>query len=253
MPLRRRTKIRAIQVAIVVGFFAGLQAVMDLGWISGLILSAPTRIAARLAKDVGENELWQSFGTTAFELVAAMLISLTLGSALGFALYRYKTFSKSMEPILLAAYSAPTILLYPMFLTFFGQSSLTVISMAAVLGTVPIAINIAVGLNGVEPLLHKLGRSLNASPRQQYLRILVPAAAPAIFTGFRLGLTYALVGVIGVEFLTSSGGLGKLVSWRYFYFDSEGVFAAIALIALFAIAVNIALNYGEQRIRDRWI
>src|SRR5688572_23517414 len=229
MRVRRRARIFAIQLAVVTLLVVLAELLVESGVISKLVLAKPSAIAVRVFSDLGTAEFWGTFATTLLEVAAALAIAAGLGVPLGLTLYRYRLFRRALEPILIAFYSAPSILLYPIFLTFFGEGSTTVICMAVVLGIVPIAINFSVGLSGVEPIWRKLGRSLNATASQMMIRIMLPAATPIIFAGFRLGFTFALVGVIGVEFLTYSGGLGRLVSWRYFAFDSEGVFAAITL------------------------
>jgi NitT/TauT family transport system permease protein len=124
--------------------------------------------------------------------------------------------------------------------------------MAIVFGSIPIMVNVSVGLAGVEPIFVKLGRSLKASRWQMFWKIMLPAATPTIFTGLRLGMTYALVGVIAVEFITFSGGLGKMVSWRYFIFDTEGIFSGIVFIILIATLMNALLRRAEDHIRTRW-
>ncbi len=85
-----------------------------------------------------------------------------------------------------------------------------------------------------------------------FTKILLPAATPTIFTGLRLGFTYTLVGVIAVEFITFSGGLGKMISWRYFIFETEGIFSGIVFVLLIAILMNALLRRAEERIRTRW-
>jgi NitT/TauT family transport system permease protein len=136
------------------------------------------------------------------EVATALGLTLLIGSILGYAFYRFGAFRAATEPVLVAFYSAPAILLYPIFLTFLGQGSATVITMAVILGAVPIAINMAVGLSGIAPIWRKVGRSLHAGTVQMLTRILIPAATPVIVTGFRVGLTFALIGVISLEFLT---------------------------------------------------
>jgi len=105
----------------------------------------------------------------------------------------------------------------------------------------------------VERIFIKLGRSLRATPWQMFWKVLLPAATPTIFSGIRLGFTYCLVGVIAVEFLLFSGGLGRMVSYRYFFFDSEGMYAGIALVIVIATLVNALVRRVEERIRARWI
>ena len=182
----------------------------------------------------------------------AFLISLVLGMFFGILFFRFRLFRAAVEPPLLAFYAAPTILLYPVFLTLFGLGSATVVSMAVIFGSIPVMVNVGVGLAGVEPIFVKLGRSLKASRLQMFTKILLPAATPTIFTGLRLGFTYTLVGVIAVEFITFSGGLGKMVSWRYFIFETEGIFSGIVFVLLIAILINAVLRRVEERIRTRW-
>ncbi len=251
--LRRKTKIRLAHLAFVSLFFAALEILVGSGTISELILSRPSKIGTRLLQDLATSELWMSLATTVQEVLVALSLSLLIGTSLGYTFYRFRTFQQAVEPLLVAFYSAPAILLYPIFVFFLGAGSATVITMAVILGSVPIAINVAVGFASIEPIWRKVGRSLNATPRQMLFHILVPAATPTIVTGFRLGLTFALVGVVALEFLIYSDGLGKLVSWRYFVFDTDGVYSAIVLVSAIAIIINIALTTFDQRIRRRWV
>ena len=252
MRLNRKITIRFGHLAVAVLFVAVLEALVRQGVVSQLVLSRPTQIGTRLWQDLATSELWMSVGTTGKEGSIALVLSLSIGTMLGYALYRFRIFRRAVEPMLVAFYSAPAILLYPIFMFFLGPGSATVITMSVILGAVPIAINVAVGFASIEPVWHKVGRSLNATPGQILFRIMVPAATPIIVTGFRLGLTFALIGVVALEFLTYSGGLGRLISWRYFAFDTDGVYSAIVLVSALAILINAALTSFELRVRSRW-
>jgi len=58
--------------------------------------------------------------------------------------------------------------------------------------------------------------------------------------------------VISLEFLLYSGGLGKLVSWRYYTFDTDGVYSGLVLAAAVATVINARLNGLEAWARRRW-
>jgi NitT/TauT family transport system permease protein len=252
MDINHQTKIKLGQIGVLLFLLAILELAVRGGWISVLILSSPSAIAVKVWQDLKGGELWSSLQTTAMEFSLAFLISFTLGLVFGILFFRYRLFGSAVEPLLLAFYAAPTILLYPVFLTLFGLGSAAVVSMAVVFGSIPIMVNVSVGLAGVEPTFVKLGRSLKANRWQMFWKIMLPAATPTIFTGFRLGFTYTLLGVIAVEFITFSGGLGKMVSWRYFIFDTEGLFAGILFVILIATLMNTLLRRAEDRIRTRW-
>jgi NitT/TauT family transport system permease protein len=75
-----------------------------------------------------------------------------------------------------------------------------------------------------------------------------PAAAPSIFTGFRLALIYTLINIIAIEYLVDIGGLGRIVADRYFRFDIAGTYTAIIAVA----AISILFNWLIGRL-ERWV
>jgi NitT/TauT family transport system permease protein len=250
--MTRTTLIRLGHLAFIAAVCAGLEALVTSGSISRLILSRPRDIVSHLWEDLQTTELWLAISTTVFEVVTALALSLTIGGVLGLLLWRMQIVRKALEPLLVAFYSAPALLLYPFVMVFLNQGSATVITMAVIMGSIPIAINVAIGFAQIEPIWAKVGRSMCATPVQTLLHIMVPAAIPTIVTGFRLGLTFALISVIAIEFLTYSGGLGRLVSWRYFTFDTVGVYSAILLVMTLAMIINAALNALERRVGKHW-
>ena len=252
MALSYKSKVRVGQIAIIFLLLAALEFVVRVGLVSVLILSSPSAIASKVWEDLNGAELWTSLRVTGIEFSIAFLISLILGILLGVLFFRFRLFGSAIEPLLVAFYAAPTILLYPVFLALFGLGSPAIVSMAIIFGSIPIMVNVSTGLAGIEPIFVKLGRSLKATPWQMFWKIMLPAATPMFFTGLRLGFTYTLVGVIAVEFITSSGGLGKMISWRYFIFDTEGIFSGIVFVILIAIAMNSLFHRAENRIRSRW-
>jgi NitT/TauT family transport system permease protein len=252
MGVRQKDKIRLGQLGIFLLILALVEILIRFGLVSGLVLASPSEIALKAWEDVQGGEFWTGFAVTAMEFSLAALISFFIGALFGVLFFRYRILGSAIEPLLLAFYAAPTILLYPVFLTLFGLGSAAIVSMAIIFGSIPIIVNVSVGLTTVEPIFVKLGRSLNVTGAQMFWKIMLPAATPTIFTGLRLGFTYTLVGVIALEFLTFSGGLGRMVSWRYFTFDTSGLFSAIVFIIVIAFVMNNLLGRVENRIRTRW-
>ncbi|MDH5749833.1 MAG: ABC transporter permease subunit, partial [Rhodospirillales bacterium] len=148
-----------------------------------------------------------------------------------------------------ALFAAPMILLYPLFLVIFGRGFVTIFVMGAITGSIPIILNTRIGLASVPRHLFNVGVSFNCTARQQFTKVLFPAAVPTIFTGIRLGLIYALVNIIGIEFLINFGGLGRVVSDMYDRFEIPGMYAAILFIILVSASVFFILGRVERRIR----
>ena len=71
-------------------------------------------------------------------------------------------------------------------------------------------------------MLIDVGRSFQLTPAQQFRKILLPAALPSIFVGLRLGLIFAMINIVGVEFLINFGGLGQLINELAERYDLPG-------------------------------
>jgi NitT/TauT family transport system permease protein len=250
--MRAKATVRLARVGLIAGALLALEAVVRAGWVSRLVLSAPSTIAVKVWEDLRSGELLAHLRVTALEFGGAFAAVLVLGVALGMLAYRVRPLGRAVEPLLLAFFAAPTILLYPVFLALFGLGSGAVVAMAVVTGTIPLMVNVSAGLRGVERVYVKAGRSLRATPGQLFWKVLLPAATPTIFAGIRLGFTYTFISVVAVEFLIFSGGLGRLVSWRYFVFDTDGVYAGVAAVIVIAAIVNSLVRRAEERVRARW-
>ena len=250
--MRARLAIRLGRAGVVVLALLVIEAAVRGGLVSRLILSAPSTVAVKAWEDVRSGELLAHLGVTAGEFALAFFVALLLGGVFGVLFFRFRLVGGAVEPLALAFFAAPSILLYPVFMTLFGLGSAVVVSMAIVTGTIPIMVNVSAGLSGVERIFVKLGLSLQATPWQLFWKVMLPAATPAIFSGIRMGFTYTFISVIAVEFLLFSGGLGRLVSWRYFVFDTEGLYSGIAMVIVIAAVVNSVVRLAEERVRARW-
>jgi NitT/TauT family transport system permease protein len=140
-------------------------------------------------------------------------------------------------------------LAYPLFLVLFGRSPLTIIMLGFAAGVAPVVLKTIEGLAGARRVLIDVGRSLQATPRQLFRKIMLPAAMPSIFTGLRLGLTFSLINIVGVEFLINFGGLGQLINELSERYDLAGTYAAILFVLLVSVLFFAAMENAERWLR----
>jgi NitT/TauT family transport system permease protein len=119
-------------------------------------------------------------------------------------------------------------------------------------GAPAVMISTLSGLDSVSQVLLKLARVHRLSPVQTLWWIVLPAALPRLFSGFKLALSYALIGVIAGEFILSTEGVGRRVALAYNNFDNQTMYALLVLILGFAIVVNAVLGSLEQALHRRW-
>jgi NitT/TauT family transport system permease protein len=172
------------------------------------------------------------------------------GIVIGVAMHRLPLFRRACETWVAAFASAPLVLAYPLFLVLFGRSALTIIMLAFLSGLPPVILKTLEGLSATRRVLLNVGRSFKLTPAQQFRKILFPSALPTIFVGIRLGLIFALINVVGVEFLINFGGLGHLINELAERYDLPGVYAAICFVILVSVVFFIATERAERWLRS---
>jgi ABC-type nitrate/sulfonate/bicarbonate transport system permease component len=216
------------------------------GAINRFIVPMPSQIAASFERIITEEHLLERFVLTFKECLAAALLLVVFGIAIGAVLYRYDLLRRATETWVAAAASAPTVLMYPLFLVIFGRSSLTIIIMGFVAGLPAVILKTIEGLSGTRRVLLNVGRSFKLTPLQMFTKILFPSALPTIFTGFKLGLIFALINVVGVEFLINFGGLGQLINDLAERYDLPGTYAAICFVIMVSVVFFVCIEWVER-------
>jgi len=140
------------------------------------------------------------------------------------------------------------VLAYPLFMVIFGRNAWTIIMMGFLSALPPVILKTIEGISGTRKVLVNVGRSFKLTATQQFWKILFPAALPTIFVGIRLGLIFALINVVGTEFLINFGGLGQLINDLAERYDLAGTYAAIC----FVILVSVLFFMGLEKV-ERWL
>lgn len=104
------------------------------------------------------------------------------------------------------------------------------------------------GIRGVSQDHLTLCKTLGASPVTTFFQVTLPGAVPVIFSGLRLGLIYALLGVIGAEIIASEKGLGQSLAYLGSTFEVNGVMALLLVLALLGVAVVRTMTWLEKRL-----
>lgn len=238
----------ALGLLAVVAAIALAEILIRAGAINRYIVPMPSQIAASFGRVIMEEDILARFRLTFLEALTAGAMITIVGVLIGLLLYRVALLRQATETWVAALASAPTVLMYPLFLVIFGRSAWTIIMMGFVSGLPPVILKTIEGLSGTRRVLIDVGRSFKLSPTQLFLKILFPAALPTIFVGVRLGLIFTLINVVGVEFLINFGGLGQLINDLAERYDLPGTYAAIS----FVILVSVVFFIITERI-ERWL
>jgi len=239
----------AVGVGSLVAFLLTVEFLIQAGMISRFIVPPPSEIIGSFGRIIVEEHVFSRFLLTLSECLTAGAMLTVFGVAGGVLMHRFKLLQQACETWVAAMASAPLVLMYPLFLVIFGRNVWTIIMMGFISALPPVILKTIEGISGTRKVLVNVGRSFNLTPTQQFWKILFPAALPTIFIGVRLGLIFALINIVGTEFLINFGGLGQLINDLAERYDLAGTYAAICFVILVSVLFFMTLEKIERWLR----
>jgi NitT/TauT family transport system permease protein len=219
--------------------------------IPPLTLPAPSLIAIGLWGVLAHGTFGAAILKTLSNVVIAIVLAVVVGTAAGAALHRARALRALLEPLFSTYYAIPIYAFYPLFIVVFGLGDAPQVTIGFMLAVVSMIVSTLAGLDSVPLVLGKTARVLQLGPVESVRSITLPYAAPYLFTGVKLAVAYAFIGVIGAEFIMSNTGLGYEIRFAYDNLDNNVMYPLILLILLIAVAVNFSLDYWERSLRAR--
>jgi NitT/TauT family transport system permease protein len=231
--------------------FAVLELLCRSHVIPPLTLPPPSLIALELWRIMRQGTFNAAILKTLANVGVAIALAVTVGTAMGAALHRSHTARKLLEPLFSTYYAIPIYAFYPLFIVIFGLGDTPQVMIGFMLGVVSMIVSTLAGLDSVPPVLGKTARVLQLGPIETVRSVTLPYAAPYLFTGTKLAIAYAFIGVIGAEFIMSNTGLGYEIRFAYDNLDNDVMYPLILLVLLISVAVNTSLDHWERGLRAR--
>lgn len=221
-------------------------------WLNPAFFGHPSGIWKYLWDNLfASPKLIIDFGWTALGTLSAFVLGSVCAVTMALLFVMYPKFEHFLEPYFSALNAMPRIALAPLFILWFGLGVGSKIAVGFSLTFFIVLSSTVAGIRGVNQDHVTLSRTLGATPSQLFFLITLPGAVPVIFSGLRLGLIYALLGVVGGEIIASEHGLGQTLSYLSSTFHIDGVFALLLVLSLLGVAVVRGMTRLEKYLL-RW-
>ncbi|MFI8180425.1 ABC transporter permease [Actinacidiphila glaucinigra] len=225
------------------------------GAVDPFHFSMPSRIWEQIrtwaVDGTAQGTLWEQIWYTLYEALLGWVIGVVAGVVLGIALGRIRFLADVLGPYIKVLNALPRIVLAPIFLIWFGLGPASKVASAVVLVFFPVFFNAFQGAREVDRNLVANSRILGARDRQVTFQVVIPSATSWIFTSLHVSFGFALIGAIVGEYIGATKGLGLLVAASQGTFNSAGVYAAMAILAVVALLAEGLLTFLEKRL-FRW-
>jgi sulfonate transport system permease protein len=224
----------------VTGFFAQSQ------------LPPPGDVVSALGALLRHGELWIHLRASGSRVLVGYLAgaaaALGLGSLVGLSV----TVRRLLAPTLAAFRTVPSLAWVPLLLLWFGIDETPKILMVAIGALFPVYTTTASALSHVDPQLLEVGRAYGRRGASLLATVMLPAAAPELVNGLRLGLANAWLFVVAAELIASSKGLGFLLLDSQNTGRTDVMLLAIVLLAALGKLTDAVLGAVEHRmVRQR--
>jgi NitT/TauT family transport system permease protein len=249
---RRRWLVNGLRLGLLVGALGGWEIAARLGFIDPFFFAMPSTIAEQiwvwLTEGTSQGPLWQQVLVTLEETVLGFLIGAVLGIVCGVALGRNRLLADVFSIYIKIANSVPRVVLGSIFIISMGLGMASKVALAVVMVFFVVFGNAFQGVREADRNLIANARILGASPRRVTTAVVIPSALSWIIASLHISFGFALVGAVVGEFLGSRQGIGLLIATAQGTFNAAGVFAAMIVLAVVALAAEFLITLLENRL-----
>ena len=226
---------------------AAWEALVHAGFLRAAFFPPPTNIVSTLLGLAVGGELWLHAGTTLGRLIASFLMALIPGTAMGLAMGWWMGMRTAADPLVRLLFPIPSIAFFPVVIFYLGLSEWGLLLTAAITPFLLITVQSASAVESLERTLLEAGRNYGARGWRLFLRVILPAALPRLFIGYRLALGVGFIVTVAVEMVAAKHGLGGFLWHSWQILRIEEMYVGLMLIGFLGILVT----YGLEALADR--
>jgi NitT/TauT family transport system permease protein len=230
---------------IVLAIWGGVSA---LALFPETIFPSPQSVLIAAVDLVSDGTLFSDLKDSLGRACVGFAIGASLGVAVGLLTGRTRIVRTLLNPFLTILRPVPAIALVPVAIVWFGigeASKYFVISYTVFL---TVWFNTHHGMEYVPDIYIRASRSLGASRLREFFGVVIPAAAPHIFAGLRLGVALAFLSLVAAELTGASSGIGYRLQEARQYIRTDQMFALLIELGVIGAAIDAVVGRIGQRL-----
>lgn len=235
------------------------EALSRAGVINPLILPSPSKVAQRwwlylkplAAYDAAQGSwlAWAVSGELLHDAAASLtrvFVGFAIGGGLGLGLGLLMGVSgtayRLLNPVVQILRPIPPIAYIPLAILWFGLGNPPAFFLISLGAFFPILLNTIAGVRNVDSVYVRAAQNLGARGTVMFRRVILPAAAPHILTGVRVGYGVSFIVVIVAEMIAVNSGLGYRILEAREFFWPDKIIAGMITIGVLGLGIDTALN-----------
>jgi ABC-type nitrate/sulfonate/bicarbonate transport system permease component len=246
--LRRLAMGPTLGIALIVLLLLLWEMAGLLKWVSPLSLPRMSAVAVTLWELLVSGELLRELAASLWRMFAGYFIGVGLGVLLGLLMGSFRPVYNLFEPITEILRPIPSPAYVPIAILFLGIDDEMKIFMVAFSAFFPVLLNTYSGVRSVDPVQIQTASTFGVKGAKLLWQVVLPSAAPFIFTGMRVSLAVALIVMVIAEMVAASNGIGYFVLAAQRGFKTREMFAGIVTLAVLGYFLNRLFLLIENRV-----
>jgi taurine transport system permease protein len=245
-----RWQLLAISAGSVLAVLVLWQLSGSLKWIDPLLLPPPREIATSTLEllETGYRQvpLWEHFGVSVLRALAAFFVAILTGIPAGLAMGLSPTFNAVLNPFVQFLRPLPKIALIPLTVVWFGIGEGSKFFLIFISCFLSVTVGAAAAVASVSQGRIRAAKVLGANRRQIYTHVVLPHAAPELFTAVRLSVGIGWTSLIAAEMVAATSGIGWMVMNAGAYLRTDVVMLGIVLLGGTGYLFDLALVLAQR-------
>lgn len=213
------------------------------GWVNPMFFPGPSQIALGGIDRLQDGSLLVDLAITLSRLISGFIIGAGFGYLAGLSMGMNVYLREMFEPFLSVLYTIPKIVLLPIFLLIFGLGEAPKIALIALTVFFYVWVNTLGAVKNIPAEHIAICRTISQRKLAVIQNVIIPASAPAVFTGLRIGISVATLITISTEFVMSDTGLGHLIFNSRFLMRYEDAYVGIFAVGLMGFFLQTIIKY----------
>lgn len=219
--------------------------------VPAYLLPGPSQVAGRWMSLWTAGVIPDDLVATLWEALLGFLLAASIGTAVGFAVARWRIVDELLAPALAASQAMPMVAFAPLLAAWLGLGLMPKVLTAALVIFFPILVNCTVALRSIDGDVTDAARTDGAGALRTFVHIELPLSLPIALGGVKVGVTLAMTGALVGEFIASDGGLGYLMNLGRTEYDGAVVLAAALTVVAVTILAYAGVDALERLARRR--
>lgn len=244
-PGRRLPAGRLVGPAVLIAVWAAASAA---GRLDPGAVPAPWTVLRTAGRLWSAGTLRTDIATSLERAAYGFAIGLTAGVVLALASGLSRVGEALIDGTVQLNRAIPTLGLIPLFILWLGIGEAFKVAIIAIVVYIPIYLNTHAALSGIDSRYVELAEVQGLSRLRFVRQIVIPGALPGFFVGLRLGVTGSWLGLVVLEQINATSGLGYMMFQAQNYGQSDVILVGLLVYGIFGLVSDSAVRLVERRV-----